>query len=407
MLGYLAIAMGEIDNLPSLQVGTTRVDLLGTAHVSRVSREQVAQLLAMKDYDAVAVELCERRYQAILDPGAIERIDIWQSIREKKLGAMAVMIALSAYQQRLADSLDVELGGEMKEAIKLAREYNLSLALIDRDIGVTLKRLYRGVPWWRRMTLISSLLFSVFSRENISEAHVEEMKKSDILTGVFQELQTLSPHLYQALLTERDRYMAAKIVSYVHEKKPARMLVVIGAGHLAGLLEYLRRYDFSDDQDAMATEISELSKTPPPSKWLKFIPWVVVGVILAGFSIGFSRDTTLGFELVIDWILINGSLAALGALCAGAHPLTIVTVFFAAPLTSINPAIGAGMVAAAVEVYLRKPTVADFENIRKDTTHLSGWRRNRVARALLIFILSSVGSAFGTYIGGFHIYDSL
>ncbi len=398
--------MSVSDKLPSLQIGDTRVDLLGTAHVSRVSREQVARLLACGDYDAVAVELCERRHQAMVDPGAIARVDLGQIIRERKLGAMAALVALSAYQQRLADHLGVELGGEMKEAVNFSRDHGLELALIDRDVGITLRRLYRSVPWWRRVVLVNSLLFSVFSRQKISEVHVEEMKQSDILTGMFHELQAFEPRLYDALITERDRYMAAKIISYVRRKKPARVLAVVGAGHLSGLMRHLPGYLFGQSRDPVAA-IAELGKVPPSPKWIKFIPWIVVGVILAGFAIGFSRDTALGLELVVDWILINGGLAAIGALIAGAHPLTVVSAFLAAPLTSINPTVGAGMVTAAVEVYLRKPTVADFENIRKDTARWSGWRHNRVARTLLVFIFSTLGSAIGTYVGGFHIYDSL
>ena len=395
-----------MEKLPTLKIGETQIDFLGTVHVSRVSRERVAQLLATGEYDAVAVELCERRYQAIVDPDAVARVDLGRVIHERKLGAMAALVALSAYQERLADHFGVVLGGEMKEAVFFARKHKLHLALIDRDIGITFKRLYRSVPWWRRVMLVNSLLFSLFSRHQISEEQIEQMKVGDTLTGLFQDMRALDPCIYDALITERDYYLSAKIISCVVLQKPSRLLVVVGLGHLPGIAECLSRY-LSGELDDPAAEVKELEKTPPPSKWLKFIPWVVIGLILAGFAAGFRHNTTLGMELVLDWILINGSLAALGAALAGAHVLTIVTAFLAAPLTSINPTIGAGMVTAAAEVYLRKPTVADFKNIRKDTIHWSGWRRNRVARTLLIFVLSSVGSALGTYIGGFHIYDSL
>ncbi len=398
--------MKSPDDLPTLTIGATRVDILGTAHVSRASREDVARLLASGAYDAVGVELCKRRHEAIVDPESVARVDIWKAIRERRLGAMAALVALSAYQQRFADHLGVELGGEMKEAVRFSREHGLSLTLIDRDVGVTLKRVYRSVPWWRRMMLVNLLLFGVFSRHKISEEHVEEMKESDVLTGMFHELQSLDPRLYGALITERDRYMAAKIVAYARREKPARMLAIVGAGHLSGLGEHLARYSPGEPRDPN-TEIQALDKEPRPRKWVKFVPWVVVALIIAGFAAGFRQGTGLGLELVLDWILINGSLAAVGALLAGAHPLTVVSAFLAAPLTSLNPTVGAGMAAAAVEVYLRKPTVLDFENIRKDTVHWSGWRRNRVACALLVFILTSVGSAIGTYIGGFHIYGSL
>ena len=394
------------ETLSTLRFDNTRIDLLGTVHVSRASRKQVTQLLETGDYDTVAVELCERRHQAIVDPDAVARTDLGKVIRERKLGAMAAMLALSAYQQRLADQLETELGGEMKEAVRISRKRGLVLVLVDRDVGITLKRIYRNVPWWRRMVLLNSLLFSVFSRHNISEEQIEEMKGGDMLSAMFRDLQVLEPRLYETLITERDRYIAARIAAYVCEHRPARMLVVVGLGHLAGILHYLPRY-FSTDAREPSAEIAELDQTPAAATWIKWIPWIVVAVILGGFYAGFRHNTELGLELVLDWVLINGGLAALGAAVAGAHPLTMVTAFLAAPLTSINPTIGAGMVTAAAEVYFRKPTLADFENVRKDTAHWSGWRRNRVSRTLLIFIFSTLGSALGTYIGGFHIYDSL
>ncbi len=394
------------DQLPTLNIGKTRVDILGTVHISRLSREHVAELLAGDDYDMVAVELCESRHKAIVDPDAITRIDLGKAIRERKLGAMTALVALSAYQERLADHLGVELGGEMKEAVHTSHERGIKLELIDRDIGVTLKRVYRSVPWWRRMMLLSGLLVSLFSRRRLSEVHAEEMQQGDVLTGMFQELQALDPRLYKALITERDRYMGACIISHICRQKPARMLVVVGMGHVRGLADVLLDYLRGKIDDPRG-EATELNKTPAGSKWIKFVPWIVVGVILAGFAAGFRHNTALGLELVFAWILINGGLSSLGALLAGGHPLTILTAFLAAPLTSINPTVGAGMVTAAAEVYMRQPTVADFKNLRKDTMHWSGWRHNRVARTLLVFFLSSIGSAFGTYFGGFYIYDRL
>jgi pheromone shutdown protein TraB len=132
-----------------------------------------------------------------------------------------------------------------------------------------------------------------------------------------------------------------------------------------------------------------------------------VALIFVGFIIGFSRSSELGLQLVLDWVLINGGLCALGTLIAFGHPFTVIGAFLAAPLTSLNPTIGAGMVTAAIETYMRKPTVEDFSNLRSDTTHLKGWWGNRVTRVLLVFILSTLGSAAGTYLAGFRIFERL
>ncbi len=104
---------------------------------------------------------------------------------------------------------------------------------------------------------------------------------------------------------------------------------------------------------------------------------------------------------------INGGLAALGALLARAHPLTVLSAVIAAPLTSLNPTIAAGMVTGLVESWLRKPRVSDLENLRFDITTVRGWFRNPATRILLVFFLSNLGSAIGTWVAGFKIFGAL
>jgi pheromone shutdown protein TraB len=158
---------------------------------------------------------------------------------------------------------------------------------------------------------------------------------------------------------------------------------------------------------SLDARLAQLEALPPPARWYRLFPWLIVAVILIGFTLGFQRSTELGWQLVADWVLINGGLSALGALLAGGHVFTVVGAFVAAPLTSLNPTIGAGMVTAAIEIYFRKPRVGDFSQLRTATAHLKGWWQNRVARTLLVFLLSTLGSAAGTYLAGFRILERL
>jgi pheromone shutdown-related protein TraB len=383
-------------------VDDTRLTLLGTAHVSRTSAEEVARLIAGGDYDTVAVELCESRYRALTQPDSLEQMNLFEVIRGGKAGMVAASLALGAYQQRLAEQFDIRPGAEMDAAIKSAAAAEIPVRLVDREIGTTLKRVYRRVPWWQRLMLMSGLLASILSREKISEEEIERLKEGDILESTFSEFAERSAILYDALIAERDRYMAARLRQEIRDHKPRHALVVVGAGHLAGLQEALEKGEADP-----AEEIRSLDETPPKARWVGYIPWVVVGLIFAGFIAGFARSPSLGFRLVAEWVVINGSLSALGALIAFAHPLTVITAFVAAPLTSLNPTIGAGFVTAAAEMALRKPTVGHFRTLRQDVTRLSGWWSNRVSRTLLVFLFSTIGSAAGTYLAGFRIFDQL
>jgi len=389
--------------LVRMTINGAEVTLLGTAHVSRASADKVRELLAGSDYDAVAVELCPSRYNAIVDPDSLARMDLFRVVREGKVPMVTASLALGAYQQRLADQFGIEPGAEMRAAIASARESSLPVLLIDREVGVTLKRVYRNVAWWRRFAMISGLVASVFSREAVGEEEIERLKEGDILETTFAQFAEQARDLYGPLIEERDRYMAARLVDEIRSNGYRRVLAVVGAGHLKGIRARLPEVDPASAAD----EVAGLETLPPPSRWPRVLPWVVVALVLAGFLFGFRRGADIGWSMVADWVLINGGLSALGALVAAAHPLTVVTAFLAAPLTSLNPTVGAGMVTAAVEISLRRPQVGDFGRLRADTTHPRGWWRNRVARVLLVFVFSTLGSAIGTYVAGFRIFDRL
>ncbi len=382
-------------------VGGTEITLLGTAHVSRQSADDVREALAHGDYDAVAVELCEPRLRHLTNEHDWRELDLLQVIRSGRAGMVAAQLALSAYQKRLADQLGVEPGAEMKAAVDEARERGLPLWLVDRNIGVTMRRVVRAVPWWQRWSLISGLLTTFLSRGQIEERQIESLKEGDLLEATFTEFSEQSPRLYEALVAERDRYMAAMLREHVAATRPRRVLVVIGAGHLKGLAEQLKGVTDPEQEREL------LNRVPPPSPLRRILPWAIVAIILVGFTLGFSRGPELGWRLVTEWVLINGTLSALGALIAAAHPLAILTAFVAAPLTSLNPTIGAGMVVAAVQTVLRPPHMNDFDSVRDEITSLTGWWRNRVARVFLVFVLCTLGSASATYIAGFRIFDHL
>ncbi len=383
--------------------GDRRITLLGTAHVSRASADKVHQLLASGEYDAVAVELCPSRHNAILNPDSLAQMDLFQVIRQGKVPMVTASLALGAYQQRLAEQFGIEPGAEMRAAVEIAQRDGLPVLLIDREIGTTLKRIYRNVPWWKRFYLFSGLLASLVSSEKVTEEEIERLKEGDILETTFAQFADQEKELFEPLIDERDRYMAARLLEAVENTEHRHILAVVGAGHLQGIRKYLQHHPLAEP----AQVIRELDRLPPPSRWPQVIPWAIVALILLGFTIGFLRSPELGWQMVADWVVINGGLAALGAAIALAHPLTIIGAFLAAPLTSLNPTIGAGMVTAAIETWLRKPTVSDFSQLRKDVSHLKGWWHNRVARIFLVFILSTLGSAAGTYLAGFRIFGRL
>ncbi len=447
-----------------LSLDGARVTLLGTAHVSKASAEAVERLIATGDHDAVAIELDAGRLAAITDQQAHAKTDLMQVLREGKAGVLAVNLALGAFQQRLADQFGIEPGAEMRAAVKGARERGLPLLLIDRDIGVTLKRLYGAVGWWRRMTLLAGILASAFTHEKVGEEEIEKLKEGDVLEATFAEFAESRADLYGPLIAERDEYMAATLLLAVgaNGKRHRDVLAVVGAGHLKGITAALvaagaevvedaadgdarapattapvdegssetggaggapNGADADGDPDSPAGEapataggngqpalrarLRELETTPPPSRVTKLVPWAVLVLVLAGFAIGFLRSPEEGLRLLTDWTIVTATLAGIGTLVALAHPITIAATAVAAPFTTLNPLLGAGFVAAGVELWLRKPNVGDFERLRRDVTTLKGWWTNRAARVLLVFVLSTLGASAGTFLASARIFGRL
>ena len=397
-------AVSDTASQPMRTIRRDGVDytLIGTAHVSRASAEAVRELSASGDFDAIAVELCQARYDALTAERKWTDLDLYKIIREGKAGLVMANLALSAYQRRIAEQFGIEPGAEMRAAAVAAKEQGLPLQLVDRDLATTLKRSYASVPWYKRLYMMAGLALGMVSSEEIDEESIEKLKEGDILESTFTEFAEQSPELYEALIAERDRYMAASLRKENSGQEGRKVLVVIGAGHMEGIARHLENSD-SDPVE----EREKLDVIPRRSRWPRMIPWAIMALILTGFVIGFSRSPELGFQLVFIWVAINGGMAALGALIARGHPLTVLSALVAAPITSLNPTIAAGMVTGLVESWLRKPRVSDLENLRFDITTIKGWFRNPATRILLVFFLSNLGSAIGTWVAGLRIFSEL
>lgn len=391
-------AIDPLANQPIAQVERDGVHytILGTAHVSQASVDAVHALAAKENFDVIAVELCEGRYQAMTQPDALAKLDLFRVIREGKIGLVAANLALSAYQRRLAEQLGVEPGAELKAAIDEATTRNIDLQRIDRDVGLTLRRTYAAVGFWRKLTLMSGMAASLLVDDEVAPDEIERLKQGDILESSFQEFAKRDDKLYGALIDERDQFMAAKL-RQGNENAPGRkVLVVIGAGHLAGLSKYL-----AENTEAPQPKIEQLQTLPQSKPWGKWFGWAITAFLLGGFAWGFSQGANIGTDLIINWVLLTGLGGALGCLLAGGHPTSIAAAFIASPLTPFHPALASGMVSASVEAYVRKPTVADFSSLRDDVAKISGWWRNRVARVLVNFFLTNLGTVAGVYLAGF------
>jgi pheromone shutdown-related protein TraB len=380
-----------------------RYTLLGTAHISSSSVAAVREAIASGGFDTIAVELDPQRLQSLTDPGALAKVDLVQVIRSGKTALFAANLGLAAYQRRLAEQLGIEPGAELKAAALDARARGLPLHLIDRDVGVTFKRTSQRLGWWGRAKLMGGLVAALLGDEDVGDDELEKLKQGDLLEASFGEFAADNPVLYGSVIAERDRYMAARLRESATSASGAReVLAVVGAGHLQGLSRHLR-----EDTGAPAAIRAELDSVKEKSS----IPWFSIALavfVLGGFAWGFWRGgLDVGADLLLYWVLLTGSLGAIGCAVAGGHPLSILAAFVASPATPLHPALASGTISALVEAWLRKPTHADFMALRDDVATVRGWWRNRVARVLLNFFLTSLGTAIGVWLGGARMLGKL
>ena len=384
-----------------IQLDKTTITLIGTAHVSKESVALVEEKILSREFDCVAVELCPARYENLKNRSWWQNLDIYEVFKKKKASLLLINLALSAYQRRLADKVGVEAGQEMIRATELAVDNKIRLEVVDRDITTTLHRLVTKVSFWQKMKIFSGLIVGVFVGEEVDREQIENLKKGDMLHSVIEEFGESLPQIKKVLIDERDEFMVGKLsMLAASEDAPKNILAIVGAGHLVGMVP---GFTMPPDQNRM----DELMQKPPSSRMGYYIGWAICIFILGMFYVGYQQSPELGWNLVVTWVLINGGLSALGATLALAHPISILVAFFAAPLTSLNPTVGAGMVVGLVESYLRKPKVLDFERLRDDISSFPMWWKNGVVRVLLVFFFANVGSAAGTYIAGASIVKQI
>jgi pheromone shutdown-related protein TraB len=372
-------------NIHILKKDGKEILLVGTAHVSKDSAREVKELIEQEKPDSVCVELCSARYNSINNRTKWKNMDIITIIKQKKALLLLVNLILSSFQKRLAQQLGINPGQEMIQAISSAKEINAHLVLVDRDIQVTFTRVWKKLSLWGKMRILFMLIFSMFSKENISEEEIERLKSEDVLTVALSELARSFPRLKNTLIDERDQYLAEKIKLAPGDK----VIAIVGAGHVPGI-----KKEIDKEHDLTA-----LTKIPSTSNYIKVLVWGIPLAIIAIIASTFTYSPPAGFDQITQWFLWNGSLSALGALIAMAHPLSILTAFVAAPFSSLNPLLAAGWFAGIAEALIRRPRVEDFEQLG-DITSLKDFFHNRVTKILIVVALANLGSMAGTFIGG-------
>ena len=376
------------------------ITLIGTAHISQDSINEVTEAIKTQKPDCVAIELDQKRCDSIKNPDSWRQLDIIKVLKHGEGFLLLANLVLASFQKRMGQNVGVRPGDEMVAAMKVAEELNIPTTMVDRPIQTTLRRAWAKNSLWGKCKLLSAMISSAFTSEKISSEEIEELKNNSEMDSMMKELSDYMPTVKEVLIDERDKYLA----SHIWESEGSNIIAVLGAGHLPGVQAYLEKIAAGQE----STDTTEIANIPNKTLGAKIKGWIIPAIIVILIGMGFYfGGKNKGTELVLSWVLWNGALSAIGSIIAAAHPLTILVSFIGAPITSLCPFVGVGFLTGITQAFICKPKVKDIEDLSTDAGSLKGFYKNRVLKVLLVFILSSLGSSIGTFVSGADIISKL
>ncbi|AKJ40648.1 TraB/GumN family protein [Methanosarcina barkeri] len=373
----------------------SKIVLIGTAHVSEKSVAEVKAAIRDLKPDIVAVELCRGRYDSLKGNVQEKQVPIKDILSEGKVNYYVIHWLLAYVQKKIGEDMGVRPGAEMLSAMEEAESIGAKVALIDRDIQVTLQRFWGKMKFLEKVKMIGSLLGGLIGIGKGTEIDIDKITETDVVTGLVNELRDFAPTAAEVLIDERDAYLAGSILR-VAAGGNKTVVVVIGAGHKPGVTKYLKN-------PKSIPPLDSLMQIPKKRIGLgKIVGFAFVAVIVGFFLLLLLSGVPLKLLLIAFgwWFIITGTLSAIGTLLAGGHPYSVLTAFSVAWLTTLHPLIAAGWFAGLVEAKQRNPTTADLKALAGVETFREMFK-NKFMRVLLVASFANIGSMTGTVVAAY------
>jgi pheromone shutdown-related protein TraB len=370
-------------------IDMSRIILVGTAHVSDKSVIEVNEVIDREKPDIVAVELCKGRYNALKGKEEIKEINIKDLLSGNKFYYFLMHWLLAYVQKKFGKEHGVKPGAEMLSAIEKAEKTNAHIALIDRDIQITLARFWNKMSFFEKLKLFGSLISGMFS--GTEDIDMDKITDEDVVSQLVSELRKIAPTAASVLLDERNAIMAKNLLDLSREGK---VVAVVGAGHREGIQKYL-------DAPESIPPIEELMVIPKKRfSWIKAAA-IGLSIIVIGLLALFVYSGTVSLLTLLAMLLIlfitKGILSAVGVILARGHSISVLTAFSLAWSGFLHPWLPVGWLAGIVEAHYRPPMTEDFKNIMK-TESIKELMQNRLFRILLVAGLANFGSMLGTLV---------
>ena len=370
----------------------TKLTLIGTAHVSEKSKDEVLSAIDEFNPDSICIELDKSRWDKLhsSDKNSFSSEDLVSVIKSGKTFLMLANLILASFQKKLNLNKDNTVGAEIVAAGEVAMERGMPLTLADREISITLKRAWHSSKLLPKAKMATSLLSAAFDKTSITEEELEDLKKTSNIEVMLNKVAEDLPDVKASLIDERDTYLAGKI----YEASGVNKLAVVGAGHMNGIVKALEK-----QEQGLKIDFDNLNIIPKKSKAKAILEWSIPFIIVAIIVIvSLFKGLERGLEVFALWAISNALTTFVFGIISLAHPLNWIIGAVFAPIAVLSPVLGIGMITGIAEAKLRPPKVKDAENVSDDVSTFKGWFKNRILHVFTVFMLTSVGSVIGTLV---------
>ena len=365
--------------------------IIGTAHVSANSVEEVKDAIYEQQPDVVAIELDRGRYTRLKKEmaGIVEddTISVTQIIKDNKVGLFFTTTLLSFFQSKVGEDVDVKPGSEMVGAIEACEDLGIPIALIDRDISTTLQRALNKMGLKEKAKFMYGLLASAFGFGDEEDIDIEELKNPENLDDLMEMFKDEAPSVYEVLVHERDAYLAGRLLQIPQD----RVIAVVGAGHQPGIERYLDNPESLPPLEQL--EIIDEKKGIP---WLKIILALIPILFVVIFFLAFFNGINITWN-IYDFVVISMIMGFVGSILSGSKIQSAIVGGVVAPLTIIHPLLAAGWFSGLTEAKYRKVRQSDIKNLGHIKSFKELWHNN-IFRILLVVIGTNLGVSIATLV---------
>ena len=212
--------------------------LIGSSHIAKERVNEVKTAFSEIEPDIVALELDQIRLYLILNPK--KRKNSLKDIRSIGLTGYIFNIIGAITEKKMGKLVGMEPGAEMKEALKLAKQNNTKISLIDQDIRITLKRLSEELTIKEKMRFAIDIFGVGLFKKQIKEIDLTKVPDKKFIKKLTNIVKKRYPSIYKVLIKERDKILAKNLNTLITNYPDKKILAIVGAGHEDSIIKYIK-----------------------------------------------------------------------------------------------------------------------------------------------------------------------